>query len=97
LSGARDRQGVFWIGTSDAGLYRFDPQTRQLTQYHWDPADPQSLSNNRVNAVTVDRSNRIWVATQDGLNQFDPKTGKFAAYYERDGLGGNAGSCILED
>ena len=71
--------------------------TGQFAVYNSNPDDPHSLSNNRVNSVYVDRSGRIWVGTQNGLNQLDPKTGKFTAYYERDGLAGNVVGCILED
>jgi PAS domain S-box-containing protein len=39
----------------------------------------------------------MWVGTQEGLDKFDPRTGKFKTYYEQDGLPGNAVSCTLED
>src|SRR5260370_40027693 len=39
----------------------------------------------------------MWVATKNGLGQFDARTGHFKTYYERDGLAGNAIDCILED
>src|ERR1700757_4559396 len=50
-----------------------------------------------VNAVYFDHSGAMWVGTQDGLDKFDAKTRRFESYYERDGLGGNVVSCILED
>src|SRR5262249_47943743 len=56
-----------------------------------------SLSDNRVNAVYFDRSNAMWVGTQNGLNKFDRTTGRFTAYTRRDGLPGNAVGCVLED
>jgi hypothetical protein len=39
----------------------------------------------------------MWVGTQNGLDKFDPRTRTFAVYGERDGMGGNVVSCILED
>jgi len=39
----------------------------------------------------------VWVGTQNGLNRFDPDRGSFTTYTDRDGLRGNAISCILED
>jgi ligand-binding sensor domain-containing protein len=39
----------------------------------------------------------MWVGTQNGLDRFDPHTGKFVDYYERDGLAGDTVSCVLED
>jgi PAS domain S-box-containing protein len=93
-----DRQGALWIGTHSAGLERFDPATERFTAiYKHDANDPTSLSNNRVNSVLFDHSGTMWVGTQDGLDKFDSKTGRFKTYYEQDGLSGNLVSCILED
>jgi hypothetical protein len=39
----------------------------------------------------------MWIGTQNGLDRFDPGTGRFTVYYERDGLAGNVVSCILDD
>jgi PAS domain S-box-containing protein len=50
-----------------------------------------------VNSVHFDRSGTMWVATQNGLDKFDAKTGTFTVYTQRDGLPGNAVGCILED
>ncbi len=65
--------------------------------YKHDANDPTSLSNNRVNSVYFDHSGTMWAGTQDGLDKFDPQTGRFKTYYEQDGLSGNVVSCILED
>lgn len=92
-----DREGALWIGTHSSGLQRFDPSTGQFTVYQHNPNDPASLSNNRVNSVHFDRSGNIWVGTQDGLDRFDQKTGRFKTYNVQDGLSGNVVSCILED
>jgi len=93
-----DRQGALWIGTNSTGLERFDPATERFTAiYKHDANDPTSLSNNRVNSVLFDHSGTMWVGTQDGLDKFDSKTGRFKTYYEQDGLSGNLVSCILED
>jgi PAS domain S-box-containing protein len=92
-----DRQGALWVGTHSSGLQRFDPATAQFTAYQHNANDPTSLSNNRVNSVHFDHSGTIWVGTQDGLDKFDPKTGRFKTYYEQDGLSGNVVSCILGD
>jgi signal transduction histidine kinase len=39
----------------------------------------------------------MWVGTQDGLDKFDPGTGSFEIFRDRDGLPGNAVHCILSD
>ena len=92
-----DREGILWLGTDSSGLQRFDPATGQIAAFEHETDRPGTLSDNRVNSVHFDRSGTIWVGTQAGLDKLDPKTGKFTGYTQRDGLPGNAVSCILED
>jgi PAS domain S-box-containing protein len=92
-----DGKGALWLGTDSSGLHRFDPATGQFTSYEHDMDRPGTLSDNRVNSVYFDRSGTMWVGTQNGLDKFDAKTGRFAVYTQRDGLPGNAVGCILED
>lgn len=97
-----DRSGVLWIGTSEGGLNRFDPQTETLTRYQHDPEDPDSLSHNNVFAVQEDRSGVLWVGTYGGgLNRFDPETETFARYQHNPqdprSLSGDIVTDVLED
>ncbi len=80
-----DHQGILWVGTSrgggGGGLNRFDPDTKKFTRYRHDPADPNTLSHNYVNAILNDTSQRcLWIGTAKGLNRFDPVTGTFKRY-----------------
>jgi signal transduction histidine kinase/ligand-binding sensor domain-containing protein len=92
-----DTKGALWLGTHDAGLQRFEPETGQFAFYQHDIGRPGTLSDNRVNSVYFDRSGTMWVGTQNGLNKLQPKTGTFTIYTHQDGLAGNAVGCILED
>ena len=92
-----DGQGAIWMGTHSSGLQRLDPTTEQFKVYRHNANDPTSLSNSRVNSVHFDHSGTMWVGTQNGLGNFDPRTSGFKTYYEQDGLSGNVVSCILED
>jgi ligand-binding sensor domain-containing protein/signal transduction histidine kinase len=92
---AEDPQGNLWLG-GNLGLHRFDPNTDQFTVYSHKSDDPHSLSDNRVLAIHFDRAGSMWVGTQNGLDKFNPRTNTFVVYNERDGMGGNVVSCILE-
>ena len=48
--------------------------------YRHDPANINTLSSNVVTSIIEDRAGIIWVATQNGLNSFDQKTGIFKRY-----------------
>lgn len=93
---AEDADGTMWAG-SQTGLHHFDPVTRRFTLLQHKQDDPRSLSDNRVNAIHIDRKDTMWVGTQNGLDKYDRKSGTFAVYTDLDGLSGNVVSCILED
>lgn len=71
-----DSSGAIWIG-SDEGLYRI--RGNQSNYY-------DSLSNERVFAITEDPAHHIWVGTARGLNCINPQTGQVTAYTQQAGL-----------
>jgi ligand-binding sensor domain-containing protein/signal transduction histidine kinase/DNA-binding response OmpR family regulator len=73
-----DGYGNIWAGTFMGGLHRYDLSNKTTTVYIKDPADSHSLSNNQVYAVYRDSRGTLWVGTQQGLNQFNYKTGEFS-------------------
>jgi signal transduction histidine kinase/ligand-binding sensor domain-containing protein len=75
-----DRSGSLWLGTVTQGLYRFTPSTGEFQNYMHHPDDPSSLSGNSIIRIFIDRSERIWLATSNGLDRFDPSSGTFATY-----------------
>ena len=77
---SEDRSGNLWAGTYNHGLLRLDRRTGNFQTYRHNPADPHSLSNDIVTRLLVDHDGTFWVATNDGLNRFDPATGRFAVY-----------------
>jgi len=91
-----DNEGNLWIG-SLVGFVKFRISTGEFTEFKHDPNDPGSLSNNTVNNIFRDRDGIFWLATHNGLNRFDPKSGTFRAFFDKDGLAGSAISCILQD
>ncbi len=74
------RDGALWVGTRDSGLYRLQPDTRQLTRFVHDPARTTSLVDDRIYALLLDRSGRLWVGTEAGLDRLDPGTEVFVHF-----------------
>src|SRR5262249_39026816 len=85
LDVVEDGEGTLWLGTDSSGLHRFDPATGRFTVYEHDANRPGTLSDNRVNSVHIDRAGRMWLGTQNGLDELDPKTGTFRSYHRREG------------
>lgn len=95
----QDRRGLMWFGTLD-GLNKFDGY--DFTVYKHSPADSNSLSANSIWSLCEDTRGVIWIATvAQGLNRFDPKTGRFARFYhhvnDSASLSDNRVRAIFED
>lgn len=79
-----DESGAIWVATEEDGLNKFDPETEIFTHYCHDPNDPESLSSDKIYSICKSRSGKFWVGTTNGLNEFDPKTGKSTRYVSGD-------------
>jgi signal transduction histidine kinase/ligand-binding sensor domain-containing protein/CheY-like chemotaxis protein len=77
---SEDHTGALWIGTLHGGLDRLEPGSGRVTSFRHDPANPRSLSHDRVTAILEDHAQRLWVATVDGLNLFDRSREGFVRY-----------------
>ena len=91
-----DDNGTLWIGTFDAGLDKLDIPTGSFTHYRHDP-EKNSISNNSINYLFGDSHGLIWICTAAGLNCLDPRTGRFKAWFIKDGLPGAVIFGIVED
>ena len=59
-----------WVGTDGEGLFRLGPED-SFTRVVHDSANPNSLSDDRVRALAVDRRGELWVGTQAGMDRLD--------------------------
>ena len=73
---AEDRDGQLWFGTINGGLNRMDADGNHFTVFRNSRADVHSLGSDRIYSVEPDPGGYLWIGTEDGLNIFDPKTGK---------------------
>ena len=73
-----DGKERLWVGT-ESGLDRWD--TGGFVHFSADPADPESLSDDRVRAILEDDDGALWVGTSGGgLSRLDPATGRFERF-----------------
>ncbi len=100
-----DSKNILWIGTWGGGLNQLDlnnplhsnPRTATFIQYRHNADDSSSLSEDSVWSIHETADGFIWLATQLGLNRFDPRTQMFKHYTEKNGLPNNVVLGILED
>mgnify|MGYP005850515649 CR=1 FL=1 len=83
LSILHDSQGSTWLGT-EAGLVRIDRAGKQ-TRFEYNPAKPQSLTDNLVTALVEDKRGNIWIGTQGGgVSRFSLRSQTFTHYQVND-------------
>ena len=63
------RDGRIVIGTASCGVAILDPRNNRITTV-------DSLSCPGINHVFEDSRGLVWIGTRDGLNLYDPRTGK---------------------
>src|SRR6478735_11172197 len=68
------------VGTFGFGLDRFDLATGNFTHHRYNPNDTTTLSNDTVTSIIKDRQGMFWIGTENGLNQWNPQTGKFVRF-----------------
>ena len=105
--GRRDQPGCFrgpsrkhlvystrgWQG----GIRKLDTSgilTRFSSRKASTPSEPPRV---QVNFIHEDSEGTLWLATETGLLQFDPKTERYVDYTTQEGLPDNIVQCILPD
>ena len=71
----QDEQGMVWIGTFGAGLYRFDGINYEAYKHDWN--DSTSLNSNLVYQLFIDDKKRLWAGTDAGLNLYNKDLDRF--------------------
>lgn len=71
-----DSRGWIWVGTWGDGLFKFEPETKTLTQY----LRKDGLPDDVVYGVLEDEFNNMWMSTNNGLSQFLVDSSQFKNY-----------------
>jgi Signal transduction histidine kinase len=72
-----DENGNLYIGHVSQGMSILSLKDRQMKNYTYNPADPESIPGNEVRRIYKDNNNNIWVGTDKGLALFNTETGDF--------------------
>lgn len=75
---AKDCAGFLWLATP-GGLMRFEPGKFKFEYFNNDPFDPNSISDNIVASLCVDKTGMLWVGTSGlGINIYNPRQNRFS-------------------
>ncbi|MEP6749171.1 MAG: two-component regulator propeller domain-containing protein, partial [Bacteroidota bacterium] len=75
-----DSRKRMWFCFHAKGLLMYDAANSKTKYWTKNNAVPGSLSNNHVISIVEDKTNVMWIATQEGLNAWDEKKGSFSHY-----------------
>lgn len=70
-----------WLGSYQEGLYAYDMANKELTHYY-QGSELNSISDNLIYDILIDSQQRIWIATNNGLNMLDKNTSQFKFYFK---------------
>ncbi|MFA6011330.1 MAG: two-component regulator propeller domain-containing protein [Desulfobacteraceae bacterium] len=79
-----DKNGFFWAGTLNSGLFKLSKDLKVIKQYKMDNS-PNCLSENTVLCIYGDGVNSLWIGTWGGLNHFDIRKESFVHYKNNPG------------
>lgn len=88
--------GDLWAGTSQ-GLARFDGEHDRFRVYSEVSDTRYSLGSADVLSCLGDRNGRLWVGTDNGLDELDPATGLVHHYGTAEGLSDPTVLAMLQD
>jgi len=74
---ARDKNGIFWIGT-EYGFGYFNSETKEFTKI-------ETKLFNSVSTLLLDERDRLWIGARNKLFSYDLKRRRFASWGESDG------------
>jgi signal transduction histidine kinase/ligand-binding sensor domain-containing protein/CheY-like chemotaxis protein/HPt (histidine-containing phosphotransfer) domain-containing protein len=97
----RISDGTLLVGTYGGGLGQLKTRGDHFVNHRRMDGDSNTISSNFIMAIYEDSLGYIWIGTENGLNVFDPNTGRFQRFFnDRDNpysISSNLPWCFLED
>lgn len=90
-----DDDGLIWIGTNTKGVNILDRKNEKIYDIS-DFTDGDLLSSNSISYISG-YEDKIFIATNNGLNIYDKSTKKISVYGEEEGLNGKKVRDIMYD
>ena len=76
--------GSLWVGSKQNGLTRIKNGTSKIFTSKSDSA--KTLIDDHVNALCTDKTGNLWIATNGGLQVYNPKMNTFSSYTRENGM-----------
>ena len=86
-----------WIGTEGNGLYKINPQSKEITNYVHIPGKKGSISSNYIRSLTLDSQNVLWIGSINSLNIYNEATDSFDNYTSNSEISGSLSQTSVRD
>ena len=77
-------EGSLWVGSRQNGLTRIKDGTTHIFSASRDSM--RTLIDDHINALAKDNSGNLWIATNGGLQVYNPKMNTFSSYTRENGM-----------
>ena len=81
---AATEDGSLWVGSKQNGLTRI--QNGSSTFYSAARDSLKTIIDDHINALCSDKSGNLWIATNGGLQVYNPKMNTFSSYTRENGM-----------
>ena len=81
---ASTSDGSLWVGSKQNGLTRIQNGNSRIYSSVRDSV--KSLIDDHINALCSDKSGNLWIATNGGLQVYNPKMDSFSSYTRENGM-----------
>ncbi len=78
--GISEDRNQLWIATG-SGLFTYDLQTKEFSNSLSNDNNQNSIVNDHLNKIFIDRAGNIWLGSISGISIFRPSKNKFKHYY----------------
>lgn len=77
---ATTRDGSVWIGSKQNGLSRIRNNGETTLYSATDQSEDVTLIDNHINAMCTDKNGNLWIATEGGMQMYNPRMNTFSSY-----------------
>jgi signal transduction histidine kinase/ligand-binding sensor domain-containing protein len=92
----KDSKGYLYLGSTN-GFQIYLPATGKVRTFKHNPNNPNTISHESIYDILIENDTSVWIATQNGLNHFNPSTERFIRYFKEDGLPNNVVKGLMFD
>jgi signal transduction histidine kinase/ligand-binding sensor domain-containing protein len=74
---AQDKKGYLWFSIYNSGISRLNPVNKKFENYQ-PSKKKKGIISDQINTLLVDKYDKVWAASPDGLSVYDANTESFA-------------------